>query len=292
MPSIEKVTSAKSRLERLIRLLMKINPGLFEIVDASFNIPRYIDVRNLSSLFKNHYGKVLEVGCGKGYFFDFFTKRGDGYYGIDIDFDEIDCLKKRTTVQENNNHNKVVMGDGASLPFLDNSFDLVFCNCVIEHIHEDEAVLREASRVLKPGGEMVFTFPTSTYEPTFLKKFLFTHKTARWLADPGLLHYFDFSTLGDAENWYVRERWAHERRGYCFEELDEYLQKLNTRITNHFYYFTQPLASLWELCTFSRLNCLFPFSLLLFAPLMRCMGVTKHGKKDDSLILAIRAIKE
>jgi SAM-dependent methyltransferase len=45
------------------------------------------------------------------------------------------------------------------LPYPDESFDLVTCSEVLEHVENFRAVLREIRRVLKPGGLMVITTP-------------------------------------------------------------------------------------------------------------------------------------
>jgi len=51
-----------------------------------------------------------------------------------------------------------------SLPFADHSFDLITCNMVAEHLDDPEAVFRELSRVLAPGGVvMVHTPNTRNY---------------------------------------------------------------------------------------------------------------------------------
>lgn len=48
-----------------------------------------------------------------------------------------------------------VVGDGLSLPFLDNSFDAVFTNGVMEHLSDPLQGGREIARVLKPGGKLL-----------------------------------------------------------------------------------------------------------------------------------------
>ncbi len=46
-----------------------------------------------------------------------------------------------------------------NLPFEDNSFDLVFCNHVLEHIEDDHKAMTELFRVLKKGGMGIFQIP-------------------------------------------------------------------------------------------------------------------------------------
>jgi len=52
-----------------------------------------------------------------------------------------------------------VKADICDLPFNDNTFDVVFCNHVLEHIEDDKKAMNELYRVLKPGGMGVFQIP-------------------------------------------------------------------------------------------------------------------------------------
>jgi len=52
-----------------------------------------------------------------------------------------------------------VKADICNLPFEDNSFDVVFCNHVLEHISDDTKAMQELYRVLKPGGMGIFQIP-------------------------------------------------------------------------------------------------------------------------------------
>jgi len=68
-----------------------------------------------------------------------------------------------------------VKADILNLPFADNSFDVVFCNHVLEHIEDDAKAMRELFRVLKPGGFGVFQVPQDidrdkTYEDFSITK--------------------------------------------------------------------------------------------------------------------------
>ena len=52
-----------------------------------------------------------------------------------------------------------VKADICDLPFDDNSFDIILCNHVLEHIPDDRLAMSELYRVLKPGGWGIFQIP-------------------------------------------------------------------------------------------------------------------------------------
>ena len=52
-----------------------------------------------------------------------------------------------------------VKADLCALPFEDNSFDVIFCNHVLEHIPDDAQAMRELYRVMKKGGWGIFQVP-------------------------------------------------------------------------------------------------------------------------------------
>ncbi|MFA5363073.1 MAG: class I SAM-dependent methyltransferase [Candidatus Omnitrophota bacterium] len=55
--------------------------------------------------------------------------------------------------------NAYLVADGMELPFLDNSFDLIICSEVLEHIISRERMIAELHRVLKKDGFIVFSVP-------------------------------------------------------------------------------------------------------------------------------------
>lgn len=54
----------------------------------------------------------------------------------------------------------VIAADAESLPFEDKSFDLTFSTCLLAHVTNPSAVIREALRVTKHGGSVHFLLPT------------------------------------------------------------------------------------------------------------------------------------
>jgi SAM-dependent methyltransferase len=61
-----------------------------------------------------------------------------------------------------------VKADICNLPFLDNEFDVILCNHVLEHIPDDTKAMQELYRILKPGGFGVLQIPQDlSREKTF-----------------------------------------------------------------------------------------------------------------------------
>ena len=52
-----------------------------------------------------------------------------------------------------------IVGDGSNLPILSNSFDVVICQAVLEHLKEPKDVIKEIYRVLKIGGLIYIEVP-------------------------------------------------------------------------------------------------------------------------------------
>jgi len=61
---------------------------------------------------------------------------------------------------------KVNLMDVTNMPFESESFDVVLCNHVLEHIEDDERAIREIHRILKPGAWASLQVPISKILPT------------------------------------------------------------------------------------------------------------------------------
>jgi len=106
--------------------------------------------------------RVLDFGCGDGAFLGLVSK-AVGETGAAVGYDPND-EGRRLAVHMLAKHGlrAEVVGETKSLK--DASFDVVFCNEVIEHVHEPLELLVELHRLLKPGGTAVVTTPVRLHE--------------------------------------------------------------------------------------------------------------------------------
>lgn len=72
-----------------------------------------------------------------------------------------------------------VKADICDLPFDDNSFDVVFCNHVLEHIADDTKAMQELFRVLKKGGFGIFQIPQDLSKATTFEDHTITDRKER-----------------------------------------------------------------------------------------------------------------
>jgi SAM-dependent methyltransferase len=94
---------------------------------------------------------ILDIGCGAGNMIHHLAPYGR-VRGIEVDPRPVKIAQQRGY--------DVRLGDATQqIPFPDQSFDLVTALDVIEHVDADENILREAFRVLRPGGRVLITTP-------------------------------------------------------------------------------------------------------------------------------------
>ncbi len=99
---------------------------------------------------------VLDIGCGNGLFASFcFKEKID--CGLDYDRNAIEEAKERDVYE------RLEVADARSLPFKDETFQTIVSICAVEHIPQLEKVLLNIRRVLKNGGQFIFTVPSEGF---------------------------------------------------------------------------------------------------------------------------------
>ena len=97
--------------------------------------------------------RILDIGCGDGYYDWRISRSGARVTGIDVHEKRLAFARRHYG------------GDGAEFLTMDaeradlpaGSFDKALSLCVMEHLGDDERVMRNVSRAVKPGGSFVFS---------------------------------------------------------------------------------------------------------------------------------------
>jgi ubiquinone/menaquinone biosynthesis C-methylase UbiE len=99
--------------------------------------------------------KVLEIGCGPGYFSRAIAAAvPDGSLMLfDLQVEMLDFARKRLSAFKNT---EFTQGDASSLPFPDASFDAVLLVLVLGEVPDRDRCIAEVARVLQPGGRVTF----------------------------------------------------------------------------------------------------------------------------------------
>ena len=207
---------------------------LFEKVEQ-FQAPSTILFRSIElKLLKQHLAKItktntriLDLGCGEGLTAAVVFNRK-----LDIGLDNHKYFVKLAI--DSGVYKKVILGDARKIPLPNKSVDLVFSNCVIEHIEEIDKVFSEVYRVLKPGGKFVFTTPShNLYKYSIFSKLglKFISKIYGRLRDKKYSH---FNT-------------------YSIDEWRDILTKHKLKISKGYYYISKQEAELWDMLLYFRI---------------------------------------
>jgi SAM-dependent methyltransferase len=95
--------------------------------------------------------RILDVACATAMSFRFLGDLGS-IRGLDISSETIHFARQRGI-------DRIVRGDAQRMPFRDGAFDLVLALDAFEHFPDDRGSMKEAARVLAPGGTLICTVP-------------------------------------------------------------------------------------------------------------------------------------
>lgn len=104
----------------------------------------------------NKSDRLLDAGCGEGFATRWFASRVDFSVGVDI-------VAHQTCIQAAQLVPPVAYAstDLLQLPFADNTFTVVICTDVLEHVSNVRLTMVELKRVTHPAGRIIITVPIS-----------------------------------------------------------------------------------------------------------------------------------
>jgi SAM-dependent methyltransferase len=203
--------------------------------------------------FKNARGlKVLEIGVGMGADYVEWLKAGAQASGVDFSAASIEKARRRCELAGYRPELRVA--DAENLPFPDHSFDIVYSYGVMHHSPNTPQCVREAWRVLKPGGRariMVYHHPSLTGLMLWLRYGFLRGKSLRQsvydhLESPGTKTY----SRGEAAS--LLDGFQDLQMRLVFSPGDLLLHQASARFQSRFYRMVWRVYPRWLLRRFAK----------------------------------------
>ncbi len=129
--------------------------GYDEYLDVRGNWIRTFDQRLVAMARHQPHGRVLDVGCGPGFFLEAATARGYEAFGVDPSAYAVELARRRFG-------HRVQVGVLETADYVPGTFDVVTAFDAFEHVYDPNRFLAAAARLLRPGGVVVITTPDRT----------------------------------------------------------------------------------------------------------------------------------
>lgn len=124
------------------------------VYDKTFGLVASEGRKHAVEIINRRHGRVLEVGVGTGLSLPAY-RRNLEIVGIDLSPEMLDKARERVTADRLTNVTGLHEMDAGDLKFPDASFDTVAAMYVMTVVPDPEKVMRELSRVCRPGGEVL-----------------------------------------------------------------------------------------------------------------------------------------
>jgi ubiquinone/menaquinone biosynthesis C-methylase UbiE len=136
------------------------------IYDTNTNLTRDLDAQIMrETLASLRFTSILELGCGTGKNTSFLVKIGTRVTAVDFSVGMLEKAKEKVKAE---NVNFSMMDITHQWNFNEQSFDLIVCNLVLEHIANLSHIFTEAARTLQPNGKFFINelHPFKQYQGT------------------------------------------------------------------------------------------------------------------------------
>ena len=129
---------------------------------------------------ENQLGRVLELGCGTGYFSQIIAKKADYLIATDLSEDMLNIAQKQLSDIHNIEINKA---DCKNTSYPSESYDSIFMINLINVIENPEKAIQESYRLLKRKG-IIIIISFTTYEMSILNKMILGIRYMRTWGSP------------------------------------------------------------------------------------------------------------
>jgi len=110
--------------------------------------------------------RILDLACGEGRLILYGSFPGVEFVGLDISRNSLEQARQRGYT------GLLVHNACSALPFQKESFDLVVCSHILEHVPDPGELVSEVNRVLKPGGGFIVGVPITMWWTRLLRIYL------------------------------------------------------------------------------------------------------------------------
>jgi len=127
------------------------DPSLYDANARAVKAKKIVSVINNFSIKDLQTCRCLDIGCSAGINTNFLSAEVRESIGIDLDEPAI-----KTGYFQKKTNSYFIIGDAIRLPFKNETYDIVICNHVYEHVPDANALMDEIFRILKSGGFCYF----------------------------------------------------------------------------------------------------------------------------------------
>lgn len=211
--------SVDKNLDKILRKYLDERPTFLSVIRAR--------EASLFNSFLPYASKVLDFGCGDGFFTGISLIGCEQKLDIGLETNSERAIKARKL----SIYKEVLVYDGRKIPLNNNSISIVISNSVMEHLSDVETALLEIHRILKRGGIFYVSVMTDRYENNLLGKVFLGDIYLKWMRKRA--YHKNLLSKNEWENLFIKN-------GFKIKSSYAYLDRQSTRLLDLLQYLSIP----------------------------------------------------